>query len=71
MGSTRYQDEKLLECLSARRRCASSKVAAFQCGVSLETFRRKTNAVLSADIDQSGEARDSVIKHYWPSKVAS
>lgn len=61
----REVDEKVLLWLDARRRGVPAEKIAAIYGFKHTAVRVPTNKVLEADLAESGEPPEEVLKHYW------
>jgi uncharacterized protein (DUF433 family) len=61
----REVDDRLLLWLEARRKGITPEKIGAIYGVTHTTVRSPTNNVLEADLAESGEPPEEVLKHYW------
>lgn len=62
---SREVDDKLLLWMEARCRGVSPAAIAKLYGLSHTAIRKPTNDILKADLAESGEPPEEVLKHYW------
>lgn len=62
---TREDDSNLLDALRLRVKRNPIASIAHRFGVKGDTLRHRMKRVLEADLAQSGEPRDAVLRHYW------
>ena len=62
--TTRADDERLLNLLAARARGATTPYLARATGFTDSRIRTATNRVRTADMRESGEPLDDVLRHY-------